>query len=94
MTLSPQAARAIALAGDLPTGLTPQELRVVYTTERMKLQPPRPAVQSVTELDIPGRAGPIPARVYVPRNDQAIQTMDQLIQDENSSDDASATPRS
>ena len=75
MTLSPQAARAIALAGDLPTGLTPQELRVVYTTERMKLQPPRPAVESVTELDIPGRAGPIPARVYVPRNDQGVQPL-------------------
>jgi len=75
VTLSPQAARAIALAGDLPTGLTPQELRVVYTTERMKLQPPRPAVESVTELDIPGRAGPIPARVYVPRNDQGVQPL-------------------
>ncbi len=66
MTLSPQAARAIALAGDLPTGLTPQELREVYTRERMKLQPPRPDVASARAIAIPGRAGPIAARVYVP----------------------------
>ena len=66
MSLAPQAARAIALAGDLPTGLSPQELRVVYTAERMKLQPPRPDVASVREIEIPGRDGPIPARVYTP----------------------------
>lgn len=66
MTLSPQAARAIELAGDLPTGLTPAELREVYTRERMKLQPPRPDVASAREIAIPGRAGPIAARVYVP----------------------------
>ncbi len=66
MTLSPQAARAIELAGDLPTGLTPAQLREVYTRERMKLQPPRPDVASVREIAIPGRDGPIAARVYVP----------------------------
>ena len=75
MTLTPQAARAIALAGDLPTGLTPQELRVVYTAERMKLQPARPPVDNVTELDIPGRAGPIRARFYAPRNDEAVRPL-------------------
>jgi len=64
--LSPQAAQAIQLAGDLPTGLSPQELREVYTRERMKLQPPRPEVAEVREISIPGRDGPIPARVYVP----------------------------
>jgi len=69
LTLSPQAAKAIAAAGDLPTGLSPQELRVVYTAERMKLQPPRPPLASVREIEIPGRDGPIPARVYVPHAD-------------------------
>ena len=71
MTIAPQAARAIALAGDLPTGLTPQELRLVYTAERMKLQPPRPPIASVREIEIPGRGGPIPARLYVPCDDDA-----------------------
>lgn len=66
MPLSPQAVHAIALAGDLPTGLTPQALREVYTRERMKLQPPRPDVASAREIAIPGRDGPIAARVYVP----------------------------
>ena len=50
MSLHPQAVRAIALAGDLPTGLSPQELRRVYTEQRMKLQPPPPAVAEVREL--------------------------------------------
>ena len=75
MTIAPQAARAIALAGDLPTGLTPQELRVVYTEERMKLQPPRPEIASVREIEIPGREGPIPARLYVPRDDDALRPL-------------------
>lgn len=66
MTLSPQAARAIELAGDLPTGLTPTELREEYTRERMKLQPPRPDVWSASEITIPGRDGSIAARVYTP----------------------------
>ena len=75
MTIAPQAARAIALAGDLPTGLTPQELRVVYTAERLKLQPPRPAIASVREIDIPGREGAIRARVYVPCDDNAVRPL-------------------
>jgi acetyl esterase len=75
VTIAPQAARAIALAGDLPTGLTPQELRVVYTAERMKLQPPRPEIASVREIDIPGRGGPIPARLYVPYDDGAVRPL-------------------
>jgi len=75
VTIAPQAARAIALAGDLPTGLTPQELRVVYTAERLKLQPPRPAIASVREIDIPGREGAIRARVYVPCDDNAVRPL-------------------
>ena len=69
MTLTAQAARAIELAGDLPTGLSPAELRTVYTSERMKLQPPRPTIASVRTIAIPGRDGPIGARVYTPSND-------------------------
>ena len=61
------------MAGDLPTGLTPQELRVVYTAERMKLQPARPPIASVREIEIPGRDGAIPARIYAPRDDGAVR---------------------
>lgn len=69
MSLHPQAARAIALAGDLPTGLSPQELRRVYTEQRMKLQPPPPAVFGVREVMIPTRTGPVRARLYTPGAD-------------------------
>ena len=71
MSLHPQAARAIALAGDLPTGLSPQELRLVYTEQRLKLQPPPPAVAEVREITIPGRDAPIRARLYSPIDDRA-----------------------
>lgn len=63
------------MAGDLPTGLTPQELREVYTTERMKLQPPRPPIANVREIDVPGRGGPIRARVYTPVDDNAVRPL-------------------
>jgi acetyl esterase len=69
LSLAPQAARAIELAGDLPTGLAPEQLRIVYTAERMKLQPPRPAVAVAREFDIPGRDGPIPVRHYAASDD-------------------------
>lgn len=75
MPLSPQAARAIERAGDLPTGLTPQELRVLYTEQRLKLQPPRPDVAAVRDLQIPGRDGPIPARLYTPFKDDAVRPL-------------------
>jgi len=75
MSLAPQAAIAIAAAGDLPTGLTPQELREVYTVQRIKLQPARPEVASVRDIDIPGRGGPIPARVYTPFDDGAVRPL-------------------
>jgi len=63
------------MAGDLPTGLSPQELRVVYTEQRIKLQPPRPDVASVREIEIPGRGGPIPARIYTPFADDAARPL-------------------
>ena len=75
MSLAPQAARAIELAGDLPTGLSPAELRVVYTEQRMKLQGERPSVAQALEIDIPGRDGAIPARVYVPSADGAVRPL-------------------
>ena len=75
MSLAPQAARAIAMAGDLPTGLTPQELREVYTEQRMKLQPPRPAIANVREIDIRGADGPIRARLYTPLDDNAVRPL-------------------
>ena len=75
MSLAPQAARAIATAGDLPTGLSPQELREVYTTQRIKLQPPRPDIANVREVAIPGRDGPIPARVYTPFDDGVVRPL-------------------
>lgn len=75
MTLAAQAAQAIALAGDLPTGLTPEQLRVVYTEQRIKLQPPRPAIAKVETIAIPGRGGPIAARVYTPHDDKVIRPL-------------------
>jgi acetyl esterase len=63
------------MAGDLPTGLSPQELRVVYTEQRIKLQPPRPEVASAQEIEIPGRSGPIPARVYTPFADAGVRPL-------------------
>lgn len=67
MTLTTQARRAMELAGDLPTGLSPPELRILYAEQRARLQPPRPPVVRVEDLSIPGRDGPIPARLYGPR---------------------------
>ena len=43
MTLAPQARRAMELAGDLPTGLSPPELRTMYAAQRARLQPRRKA---------------------------------------------------
>jgi acetyl esterase len=64
MPLHPQAAEAIRRAGDLPTGLTPQELRIVYETNRLTLLPEKPAVAVTYTLSIPSDFGPIPARFY------------------------------
>ena len=70
MALTWQAAHAMQLAGDLPTDLSPQDLRAMYTAQRLKLQPPRPPVPGVADVLIPGSGGPIPARVYWPSDDK------------------------
>jgi acetyl esterase len=64
MPLHPQAALAIQRAGDLPTNLPPDELRVAYERQRLTLLPQKPAVAITYELSIPSNYGPIPARFY------------------------------
>jgi acetyl esterase len=66
MPLHPDAARAIAQAGDLPAQLEPAELRRVYHEQRIGLVGDALPIASSAELEIPGRGGPIPARHYVP----------------------------
>jgi len=64
MPLHPQAALAIARAGDLPTDLSPAELRIAYERQRLTLMPSKPAVAVTYQLSIPSDYGPIPARFY------------------------------
>ena len=64
MPIHPQAAEAIRRAGDLPTGLSPDELRRVYEQQRLTLLPEKPAVAMTYQLSIPSDFGPIPARFY------------------------------
>jgi acetyl esterase len=64
MPLHPHAALAIQRAGDLPTDLTPAELRIVYERQRLTLLPEKPAVAVTYQLSIPSDYGPIPARFY------------------------------
>jgi len=64
MPLHPQAALAIQRAGDLPTNLSPDELRVAYERQRLTLLPEKPAVAITYQLSIPSDYGPIPARFY------------------------------
>jgi len=64
MPLHPQAALAIRRAGDLPTDLSPAELRIAYERQRLTLLAPKPAVATTFELSIPSDFGPIPARFY------------------------------
>ena len=64
MPLHPQAALAIQRAGDLPTDLTPAELRIAYERQRLTLLPQKPAVAVTFQLSIPSDYGPIPARYY------------------------------
>jgi acetyl esterase len=64
MPLHPQAALAIRQAGDLPTDLTPAELRIAYERQRLTLLPQKPAVAIAYQLAIPSDYGPIPARFY------------------------------
>ena len=71
MPLHPQAAEAIRRAGDLPAGLAPAELRLVYEKQRLNFLPEKPPVAAVFDLSIPGEGGPIPARFYRARSDAA-----------------------
>jgi acetyl esterase len=64
MPLHPQAALAIQRAGDLPTDLTPAELRIAYERQRLTLLPQKPSVATTYQLSIPSDYGPIPARFY------------------------------
>ena len=71
MPLHPQAALAIQRAGDLPTDLTPAELRVAYERNRLTLLPEKPQVAITYELSIPSDYGPIRARFYRASRDAA-----------------------
>src|SRR5260221_14176211 len=64
MPLHPQAALAIQRAGDLPTNLSPAELRIAYERQRLTLLPEKPAVAITYQFSIPSDYGPIPARFY------------------------------
>jgi acetyl esterase len=64
MPLHPQAALAIQRAGDLPTNLSPTELRIAYEHQRLTLLPEKPPVAITYQLSIPSDYGPIPARFY------------------------------
>src|SRR5579863_1867215 len=70
MPLHPQAALAIQRAGDLPTNLTPDALRVAYERQRLTLLPEKPAVAITFQLSIPSAYGPIPARFYRAKKDK------------------------
>ncbi len=71
MPLHPQAALAIQRAGDLPTDLSPAELRVAYERQRLTLLPQKPAVATAYQLSIPSDFGPIPARFYRATKDKS-----------------------
>jgi len=71
MPLHPQAAEAIRRAGDLPAGLSPAELRLVYEKQRLNFLPEKPEVAVSRDLAIPGEGGPIPARFYRARSEAA-----------------------
>jgi len=64
MPLHPQAALAIQRAGDLPTNLSPAELRIAYERQRLTMLPQKPSVPITYQLAIPSDYGPIPARFY------------------------------
>ena len=66
MPIHPQVATAIAKAGDLPTDLTPAELRIAYERNRLTLLPEKPQVAVTYQLSIPSDYGAIPAHFYRP----------------------------
>jgi acetyl esterase len=55
---------AIQRAGDLPTDLSPAELRIAYERQRLTLLPEKPQVPVTFQLSVPSGYGPIPARFY------------------------------
>ena len=64
MPVHPQVAIAIQRAGDLPTDLSPADLRIAYGRQRLTLLPEKPQVAVTYQLSIPSDYGPIPARFY------------------------------
>jgi acetyl esterase len=68
MPLHPQAANAIKMAGDLPTNLSPTELRRVYAEQRLKMLPPAPALAVIEDLLLPLAGVSIAARLYRDRD--------------------------
>ena len=70
MPLHPQAANAIRMAGDLPVGLAPAELRCAYAEQRARMLPPAPPVPVVYDVSIPSREGAIAARFYRAHDDE------------------------
>lgn len=71
MPLHPQVAIAIERAGDLPTDLSPADLRTAYERQRLTLLPEKPQVAITYQLSIPSDYGPIPARFYRATRDHA-----------------------
>lgn len=70
MPLHPDAALAIQRAGDLPTDLSPDQLRIAYDRSRLTLLPEKPAMAVTYQLSIPSDYGPIAARFYRPTKDE------------------------
>ena len=69
MPLSPQAALAIKVAGDLPANLSPVELRRVYGEQRARMLPPAPPIRVVYDVTIPTGEGAVATRIYRPYED-------------------------
>ncbi len=68
MPIDPDAQRVldlIAIAGRPPLGSqSPAESRAVYRASRSALQGPPAPVAEITDLTVPGPAGPVPLRLY------------------------------
>jgi len=58
------------VAGDLPVGLAPAELRRAYAEQRVRMLPAAPPVPVVYDVSIPSREGPVAARYYRARDDE------------------------
>ncbi|MGE0797852.1 MAG: alpha/beta hydrolase [Lautropia sp.] len=71
MPLHPEAAAAIAQAGDLPAHLPLPALREVYDAQRIRLVAPPLPVASVETREIASRGGALPVRIYRPTGQAA-----------------------